>query len=375
MAESPPEELQTGVSNVRNVGRYIFRSGGLGSLGDILKAQPDLPSRPVIFVVDEFFQSERGLVKGLPVRSNDSVRFISTHEEPTTEYINRLYADINEKIVNVQGPPCAIVGIGGGITLDTAKALANLLGNGGRAEDYQGWDLVKMPGTFKIGIPTISGTGAEATRTCVMTSKATGLKLGMNSDFTLFDQLILDPELTSTVPRNQYFFTGMDAYIHCIEGLSGSYRNPIGDALSEKCISLCRQVFMSEDMKSERNRADLMVASYLGGCAIASSYVGIVHPFSAGLSVVLGLHHGVANCIALHSLQDFYPEAHDEFVEMVDRQKIDIPRDVCADLSDEEFDQLYDSTIIHEKPLINALGAGFREVLTRDRVREIFARM
>ena len=185
MAESPPQELQTGVSNVRNVGRYIFRSGGLGSLGDILKAQPDLPSRPVIFVVDEFFQSERGLVKGLPVRSNDSVRLISTHEEPTTEYINRLYADINEKIVNVQGPPCALVGIGGGITLDTAKALANLLGNGGRAEDYQGWDLVKMPGTFKIGIPTISGTGAEATRTCVMTSKATGLKLGMNSDLSL----------------------------------------------------------------------------------------------------------------------------------------------------------------------------------------------
>jgi len=375
MAESPPEKLRTGVSNVRNVGRYIFRSGGLGSLGDILEAQPDLPSRPVIFVVDEFFQSEMTLVQGLPVRSNDSVRFIPTHEEPTTEYINRLYADINEEIVNVQGPPCAIVGIGGGITLDMAKALANLLGNGGRAEDYQGWDLVEMPGTFKIGIPTISGTGAEATRTCVMTSKATGLKLGMNSDFTVFDQLILDPELTSTVPRNQYFFTGMDAYIHCIEGLSGSYRNPIGDALSEKCIRLCRHVFMSEDMKSERKRADLMVASYLGGCAIASSYVGVVHPFSAGLSVVLGLHHGVANCIALYSLRDFYPEAHDEFVEMLDRQKIDIPRGVCADLSDEEFDQLYDSTIIHEKPLMNALGAGFREVLTRDRVREIFSRM
>jgi len=132
---------------------------------------------------------------------------------------------------------------------------------------------------------------------------------------------------------------------------------------------------MSEDMKSERKRADLMVASYLGGCAIASSYVGVVHPFSAGLSVVLGLHHGVANCIALYSLRDFYPEAHDEFVEMLDRQKIDIPRGVCADLSDEEFDQLYDSTIIHEKPLMNALGAGFREVLTRDRVREIFSRM
>ena len=159
--------------------------------------------------------------------------------------------------------PATIVGFGGGITLDTAKAIANLLTNPGSAADYQGWDLVKNPAVHKIGVPTISGTGSEATRTCVMTNTETGVKLGMNSDFTVFDQMVLDPDLTATVPRSQYFYTGMDAYIHCIEALAGSYRNAVGDAYSRETVNLCRQVFLGEDMMSADAREQLMVASYL----------------------------------------------------------------------------------------------------------------
>ena len=96
-----------------------------------------------------------------------------------------------------------------------------------------------------------SGTGAEATRTCVMTNKTTGLKLGMNSDYTVFDQLILDPTLTATVPSDQYFFSGMDAWILCVESLAGGYRNPIGDAFSTQAIDLCREVFGSGEMMSD----------------------------------------------------------------------------------------------------------------------------
>ena len=95
----------------------------------------------------------------------------------------------------------------------------------------------------------------------------------------------MDPELTRTVPRDQYFYTGMDAYIHCIEALSGRYRNAVGDAFSEEAIRLCREVFFSDDMMSDNGRRKMMVASYLGGCAIAMSYVGLVHPFSAALNI------------------------------------------------------------------------------------------
>ncbi len=59
----------------------------------------------------------------------------------------------------------------------------------------------------------------------------------MNSDFTIYDQLILDPDLTKSVPREQYFYTGMDTYIHCIESLNGSYRNALRDAFAHQAIT------------------------------------------------------------------------------------------------------------------------------------------
>ena len=208
-----------------------------------------------------------------------------------------------------------------------------------------------------------------------MTNPQNGLKLGMNSDHTVFDQLILDPSLTATVPRDQYFWTGMDAYIHCIESLSGSHRNAIGDALSLQTLSLCKQVFYSKNMQSLENREKLMVASYLGGNAIATSYVGLVHPFSAGLSVVLGTHHCVGNCIVMRAMEEFYPKEFDEFWKMVTAQKIKIPDNLSKNLSDKKFEQLYKSTIIHEKPLRNALGDKFKEILTPQKVREIFEKM
>jgi 3-deoxy-alpha-D-manno-octulosonate 8-oxidase len=167
----------------------------------------------------------------------------------------------------------------------------------------------------------------------------------------------------------------MDAYIHCVESLAGSDRNPIGDAYSRETINLCRQVFLSEDMMNPEAREQLMVASYLGGCAIASSYVGLVHPFSAGLSVVLGLHHCVANCIVMRAMTEFYPKACEEFWRMVDRQRVTIPQGFCRNLSDVHYRALIDSTVVHQKPLTNALGADFRKVLTDERVVDLFKAM
>jgi len=363
--------LNTGISNARNVTNYIFGKNTITNLPSLLNSRIDYKNTGAIYFIDQFFKGHDVLSK-ISFEPNDKIFFIPTEHEPSTEYVNELKAKLFD---NKETLPSIIVGIGGGITMDIAKAVANLLTNQGKAEDYQGWDLVKKPGVYKIGIPTLSGTGAEATRTCVLTNKQTGLKLGMNSDFTVYDQLILDPELTKTVPANQYFYTGMDAYIHCVESLNGSYRNAIGDAYSNQTIQLCRKVFHSENMMSEDNRSDLMVASYLGGCAIATSYVGVVHPFSAGLSVVLGIHHGLANCITMRAMEEFYPQEFNEFWEMVDKQHINILEGICRDLSDNQYKQLYDSTVIHEKPLKNALGDGFREILTIDKVTDIFKKM
>lgn len=364
--------LTTGIRNARNVNRYIFGQGAIRELDNILSSRRKFSKGQVVFLVDEYFRVHPKSLGGLPYEGDDQLIYVPTRDEPTTGFIDGL----TEKIISKEGDEaCAIVGIGGGATLDTAKAVSNLLTNGGCAADYQGWDLVKVPGVFKVGIPTLSGTGAEATRTCVMTNQETGLKLGMNSDQTVFDQLILDPDLTATVPRHQYFFSGMDAWIHCVEALSGNYRNLVGDAFSKQAISLCREVFGSDEMMSDENRAKLMVASYLGGCAISTSYVGMVHPFSAGLSVVLGFHHCIANCIAMMAMASYYPNEHREFMSFVEKNEVNVPNEVCAGLPDSLFDSLYQATIVHEKPLINALGENFSSVLTEARVRELFEKM
>jgi len=370
--------LDTGVKVVRNVGGFTIGRGSLDRLPEFVEARRRAAAgdgngnSKVVYLVDGFFRGRPDIVARLHARNDDIVRFVDVVDEPTTDGIDALTSEIRRAAGAL---PATIVGVGGGTTMDTAKAIANLLTNGGNAAEYQGWDLVKMPGVHKIAVPTISGTGSEATRTCVMTNTKTGLKLGMNSDFTVFDQMVLDPDLTATVPRNQYFYTGMDAYIHCVEALAGSYRNAVGDAYSRETVNLCRQVFLSDDMMNDVARERLMVASYLGGCAIATSYVGIVHPFSAGLSVVLGLHHCVANCIALNALGEFYPNEHAEFRTMLEKQRVTLPGGVCANLSDGEFARLVAATVVHEKPLTNALGPDFRKVLTEDCVIDIFRRM
>ncbi len=366
-------ELSTNIKYVKNVDLYNIGKGSFLNFSRTVKYLEIDKDGYKVFFIDEFFKNKKNILESLKVKNKDILFYVSTIDEPSTKYIDTLV----KKIRSTKGKqdPDFIVGMGGGITLDVSKAVSNLLTNSGSAEDYQGWDLVKNKGIKKIGIPTLSGTGAEATRTCVMTNLKSGLKLGMNSDYTVFDYLILDPELTKTVPREQYFFTGMDAYIHCMESLCGKYRNSIGDAYAEQTISLCREIFFSDNMMSDLNREKMMVASYLGGCAIATSYVGLVHPFSAGLSVGLGTHHCLANCISMRSMEEFYPKYYDEFFRMAIKQNINIPKNICKNLDVETFDILYDSTIIHSKPLINALGNEYKKILNKTKVKEIFMRM
>lgn len=369
--------LDTGIKLVRNVGSFNFGRGAVVDLAAQVDkrrevARANHSDDRAVYLVDEYFKGNDEFVSRLGPRPDDHVSYVLTTNEPTTDAIDELTARI---VSDGFSNPATVVGVGGGITLDTTKAVANLLTNGGEASEYQGWDLVKVPGVHKIGVPTISGTGSEATRTCVMTNKKTGLKLGMNSDHTVFNHLVLDPDLTATVPRNQYFYTGMDAFIHCMESLAGGYRNAIGDAYSQQTLNLCRQVFLAEDMMNPDAREQLMVASYLGGSAIAASYVGVVHPFSAGLSVVLGVHHCVANCIAMRAVEEFYPLAVEEFWNAAAKQKVVVPEGIARNLSDQQYKALYDSTVIHEKPLTNALGPSFREILTFDKVISMFQKM
>lgn len=329
-----------------------------------------MPDAPAIFFLDHFFE-KTGLANALPIQEWDQRIYVDTTNEPTCESVDH-YTDQVKAFLN-GAKPCALLAFGGGSTMDTCKCVGNLLTNPGKAADYQGWDLVKNPAPYKVAIPTLSGTGSETSRTGIMTNKAKGIKLGMNSDYSMFDQVLLDPRLPATVPRDQYFYTGVDTFMHCFESLSGSYRNKVVDSFAEKALDLTKQVFLSDDMMSDHNRELLMIASFKGG--MAAGFVGVVHPFSAGLSIVLNMHHGIANCYALSVLEDIYPEPYKIFMEMLEKQKIPLPKGICKNLTDAQYDALYEASIVHEKPLINKLGEKYKEILTKENVIERFKRM
>jgi 3-deoxy-alpha-D-manno-octulosonate 8-oxidase len=195
------------------IGYVVYGRGSFDQLDEILAPQRK-EEAPMIFLLDHYFEG-KPLMSRIPVRGNDKVFAADVTYEPKTTYVDQLANYLKETYGRVSG----IIGIGGGSTLDLAKAVALMMNNPGSSADYQGWDLVKSPGVYKAGIPTLSGTGAEVSRTTVLTGPTR--KLGMNSDFTPFDQIVLDPELTADAPVNQRFYTGMDCYIHCIESLTG----------------------------------------------------------------------------------------------------------------------------------------------------------
>ena len=161
--------------------------------------------------------------------------------------------------------------------------------------------------------------------------------------------------------------------MHCFESITGSYRNAVVDALSEKAIDLCKRIFLSEDMMSDDNRELVMIASFLGG--MAAGFVGTVHPISAGFSMVLHMHHGLANCYALSVQEDIYPEYYRDFMTMIQRQHIDLPSGICKGLNDDELTALYEASIVHEKPLANRLGPDFKKIFTKENVIARFQKM
>jgi len=280
-----------------------------------------------------------------------------------------LAASLREEFGTVSG----IIGIGGGSTMDLAKAVALMMTNPGSSADYQGWDLVKEAGVYKVGIPTLSGTGAEVSRTTVLTGPVR--KLGMNSDFTPFNQIVLDPDLAKDAPANQRFYTGMDCYIHCIESLEGTYLNEFSKSYGEKALDLCRKVFVEKNTWDDECDEQLMMASFAGGMSIAYSQVGVAHAVSYGLSYLLGTKHGIGNCIVMNHLEEYYPAGVKEFKFMVEKNNIDIPVGICAGLSDQDFNTMIDISLSLKPLWENALGKDWETIMTRQKLRALYEKL
>jgi len=353
--------------NFKMIGYVVYGRGCFNQLDEILSPQRK-GDAPMIFLIDHFFKG-KSLVNRIPLRGKDIVIYADVTSEPKTLQVDALAQQLKNEFGTISG----IIGIGGGSTMDLAKAVSLMMTNPGSSADYQGWDLVKFPGVYKVGIPTLSGTGAEVSRTTVLTGPTR--KLGMNSDFTPFDQIVLDPELIKDAPVNQRFYTGMDCYIHCIESLQGTYLNEFSKSYGEKALQLCQRVFLEKDVWDDESDNQLMMASYAGGMSIAYSQVGVAHAVSYGLSYLLGTKHGIGNCIVMNHLEEYYPEGVAEFKRMVEKNKVEIPTGICKGLTDEQFETMMNVSLGMKPLWENALGKDWEKIMTRDKLRKLYEKL
>lgn len=354
--------------NFPMVPRVVFGRGSFEQLGEILLPKRRNSEAPMIFLVDDVFE-HGSLLDKIPLMFNDQVILISAGEEPKTDQVDALVQKLKDDFEEL---PSGVIGIGGGTVMDLAKAVAIMLTNEGPAHHYQGWDLVSKPAVYHVGIPTLSGTGAEVSRTTVLMGPEK--KLGINSDHTTFDQVILDPDLLEGVDKNQWFYTGMDCYIHCIESLNGTYLNAFSQSYGEKALDLCREVFLGDLQESEAQEK-LMMASWHGGMSIAYSQVGVAHAMSYGLSFILGIPHGLGNCLVFRHLEEFYPEGVREFKQMVDKHGITFPEGLTEDLDGDQMDTMISVALSLEPLWENALGKEWRSIISRDQLENLYRKI
>jgi len=356
--------------NFKNIDKVVFGRGSFSMLGDILAPKRHENDGFFLYVIDNYFNGKT-LERKLPLTGKDVVRFIDVDpNEPTTEQIDNL----RDEILASHGLPAGVVGIGGGSIMDIAKAASLMFTNEGSSTLYQGLNLIQKPGIYHLGIPTISGTGAEVSMTAVLTGPEK--KLGLKCDWTIFNQVILDSELTATVPVDKWFYTGMDTYIHCIESETGMLNNAYSHAYAEQSLKLCREIYLGDNAgQTPENDDKLMVASMMGGLSLTYSEVGVCHALSYGLSKILGEKHCYANCIAFQHLEDYYGDAVGEFKSMLQKHNVNLPVALAANWSDETITAMAHVAYNLHHMWNHAVGTDWKEKVTLDTIKDLYRRM
>lgn len=355
--------------NLKPVGRILYGRNSFNQLGDVLDELRIEKDSFVLFLVDEYFEG-KDFLNRIPTQRQDILKIIDITDEPKTKTVDQMVAEIKGL---GKGLPVSVVGIGGGSVMDYAKAIRLMFTNEGSSVDYQGLDFIKNKGVHCTVIPTISGTGAEVSITTVLTGPVK--KLGIKGNFTAADQIVLDPELITSVPEPQRFYTAMDCYIHNIEALNGYKRSVMGDSLGIESLRIFREIYLSDDTRTPENEEKLMVASYLGGLSLTYSEVGACHAMSYGLATVTNIHHGVGNCVVFNQLDEFYPDAVKEFREMMTLNKIEIPRGVTAQCTPEEIDKMIDVSLTLVFMWQHVCGPDWEKIITREKLRGLFMKM
>ncbi|MCQ4635196.1 iron-containing alcohol dehydrogenase [Anaerovorax odorimutans] len=207
-----------------------------------------------------------------------------------------------------------IIGLGGGSSMDQAKATAALVTNGGKCVD---WDFVDLKEYMLpvICIPTTSGTGSEVTFVAVITDEERKYKMSVFDPIKLRPSVaIADPELLTSLPPSLTASTGIDALTHAIEAYTCKVSQPITDALALYAIDIISKNIVQavEDGSNLEVRHNMLMGSLIAGMAFINSNVGAVHAISETVGGWYDTPHGVGNSIFLPYIMEYNIPANPE---------------------------------------------------------------
>ena len=206
------------------------------------------------------------------------------------------------------GNATALLAIGGGSTMDVAKAVGILATNGGRIHDYEGMEKFSTPRLPLLAIPTTAGTGSEVSGGCVITDTEKNLKMSIrHPSLNPANVAILDPIAVRTLPATVAAHSGMDAFVHAFESYLALNASPMTDA-----INLYAMELLSHNIRpfvANRNNLEaglkMLCGSCLAGMTFGLTGLGNVHCMARFVGALFHVSHGLSNAICLLAAAEF----------------------------------------------------------------------
>lgn len=275
---------------------------GVGAVDKVADEAKQLGAKKVLIVTDETVLKLKIVDKVLGPLSAGGYEvdiWDKVEPEPTMPVAEALTEFARRKEYD------SVVGVGGGSSLDMAKAAALMRTNPGSLKDYVGGVPLARRGVPLLAIPTTSGTGSEATATLVVTHNK--MKTGITHPYAMPDTAIVDPALTLSLPQKVTANTGLDALSHAVEAYMSLKNNSFADAVALQSMRLIAdnlRLAYAQGGNVEA-RANMSMASMLGGLSIANSSTCGGHAVAYGFAVMKQLPHGFTCAMALPFIMEY----------------------------------------------------------------------
>ncbi len=201
----------------------------------------------------------------------------------------------------------AVIGIGGGSVLDSAKLVASLYKSDDNIESVFGIGKLKSRNVYLICLPTTSGTGSEVSPNAIILDETDNMKKGIISPYLVPDASYVDPMLTITVPPDITASTGIDALTHCIEAYANRFAHPITDLYALEGVRLIGNSIITafKDGSNVKARENMSLGSLYGGLCLGPVNTGAVHALSYPLGGKFHIPHGISNALFLPYVIEF----------------------------------------------------------------------